>query len=71
MNWRDLLERAVWTAIQGAIAAVSVEAVLSGDPQAIHAALVGGGAAVLSMLKTVAKDRLAKLKVSVDAGDAR
>jgi len=51
---RDTAERVAWTFTQGALSAVAVESLAVGDPSAWTAALVGGIAAVLSLLKAVA-----------------
>ena len=51
---RDTAERVAWTFTQGALSAVAVESLAAGNPSAWTAALVGGAAAVLSLLKAVA-----------------
>lgn len=55
---RDLLERAAWTAIQGALAAGGIEQLAAGNVDAMHAAVVGAIAAVLSMIKSIAARRV-------------
>jgi hypothetical protein len=54
----DAAERAGWTFVQGALAVVPVELLATGDPTARNAALVGGIAAVLSLLKSVAATKV-------------
>jgi hypothetical protein len=51
---RDTAERVTWTFVQGAIGAVPVQQIVSGDIDALTSAAVGGAAAVLSLLKAVA-----------------
>jgi hypothetical protein len=55
---RDTLERALWTFVQGALAVVPVELLASGDLTAANAAFVGGVAAVLSLVKSVAATKI-------------
>tara|TARA_Y100000385_G_scaffold291422_1_gene369323 strand:- start:5255 stop:5437 length:183 start_codon:yes stop_codon:yes gene_type:complete len=52
-NIKDSLERIGWTAIQSFLAIFAL-----GDMGTLRAALVAGGAAALSGLKTIAKKRL-------------
>lgn len=74
MNWRDILERAAWTAVQGAIAAVpvaQVTAAIGGSDvdalaQLALAGLGGGVAAALSFIKTVAQERLGMIETRSD-----
>ena len=56
--YRDMAERAIWTAVQGALGTASVEALASGDLSAWRAAAIGGLASVLSMAKSVAARRV-------------
>jgi len=51
---RDTIERVAWTFTQGALGTVAIESLAAGNPSAWTAALVGGIAAVLSLLKAVA-----------------
>lgn len=68
MNWADILERAGWTAVQGALSAIPVaqitaaitEANIDGLEQLGLAAVGGAVAATLSFLKTVAQERLGR-----------
>lgn len=55
---RDLLERASWTFVQAACACAIVAPKLDGN--ALTVALLAGVAGVLSVLKTVATERLKK-----------
>lgn len=54
----DMAERAGWTFVQAALAAAPFEVLASGEPAAWRVALVGGVAATLSFLKSVAAKRL-------------
>jgi hypothetical protein len=51
---RDTVERVAWTFVQGAVGAVPVQQIVSGDIDALTSAAVGGAAAVLSLAKAVA-----------------
>lgn len=55
---RDATERVAWTFVQGALAAVPVEALATGDVTVLTAAATGGVAAVLSLLKTIAAKKV-------------
>lgn len=58
-QWTDALERAGWTFVQGALAAAPVGPVADWTAlrSAAVAMAVGGGAAVLSALKSAARAR--------------
>lgn len=58
---RNLLERALWTGVQSALAILSLEALSSLDASAVEVLIASGIAAVLSALKTLAVERLAVL----------
>ena len=61
MNWHDILERAAWTFVQGAVGAVTAVPLVTdveGWSVLGVAAATGGVSAVLSLLKTVAQERL-------------
>lgn len=61
MNWYDILERAAWTFVQGALGAITVIPAVSdvGGWAALGAAaLTGGVGALLSFLKTIAQEKL-------------
>jgi hypothetical protein len=51
---RDTAERVAWTFVQGAIGAVPVQQLATGDIDALTSAAVGGAAAVLSLVKAIA-----------------
>ncbi len=55
---RDLAERVFWTFVQAFLAPLSVTMILGGDVTALRAALYGGAAAVLSLLKGVAASKV-------------
>lgn len=59
MNWRDVAERVIWTFVQAATSALAMGPWLK--IEAWEAALLAGGAAVLSLIKNVAKSRLDQL----------
>jgi len=69
MNWYDILERAGWTAVQGALASIPVAqlsaAIAGGEIDALAqlglTAVGAGVGAAVSFIKTVAQERLAKL----------
>lgn len=56
INWRDLLERAAWTFVQGFIVSLSATIGIGMDGAAIKAALLGAGMAGLSAVKTLVVD---------------
>ena len=61
MNWHDILERAVWTFVQGALGAITAVPLVTdvaGWSVLGVAAATGGVSALLSLLKTVAQERL-------------
>jgi hypothetical protein len=61
VNWTDILERAGWTFVQGAlgsIATVPLITDLAGWEALAVAAASGGIASVVSFLKTLAQERL-------------
>jgi len=59
MNWKNIAERAAWTFVQGALSVVALEMLASGDVNALKAAAIGGVAALLSLVKTIAQEKLA------------
>lgn len=71
MDWKNILERAAWTAVQAAVAAVPVAqltaVILGGDVSSLQQLVLSGVSAAvgaaLSFLKTVAQERLAQLGV--------
>lgn len=64
MNWYDILERAAWTAVQGALGAVTAIPLLTdthGWSVLGLAAATGAMGALFSFLKTMAQERLSGL----------
>jgi hypothetical protein len=59
MNWRDTLERLVWTFIAAALGAVGAAAVF--DVDAWKAAAMAGSTAVVNFVLIVARSRLSQL----------
>jgi hypothetical protein len=55
---RDTVERVAWTFVQGAIGAVPVQQIVSGDIDALTSAAVGGAAAVLALVKAIAATKV-------------
>lgn len=58
LDVRDTLERAAWTFAQAFVSALLLVPVAAWDKKAILAAALAGVAAVLSLVKTVAVNRL-------------
>lgn len=56
INWRDLLERAAWTFVQGFIVSLSATISIGMDGAALKAAILGAGMAGLSAVKTLVLD---------------
>lgn len=57
MDWKNILERAAWTFVQAFTSSLAAAAWLNID--ALQAAAIAGGSALLSFLKTLAQERLA------------
>jgi hypothetical protein len=61
INWVDILERLLWTFVEGFLGSLPVIATIA-DLQTEHlfanAAIVGGGGAVISFVKNLARERL-------------
>ncbi len=55
MNYRDIIERAAWTAVQSFLSVFVLT-----DLASTEAALVAAGGAIISAIKTVAAARLAQ-----------
>ena len=53
MDYRDIIERAVWTAVQSFLAVFTVT-----DLASLEAASVAGAGALISALKTIASAKL-------------
>jgi len=68
-NWRDILERAAWTAVQAAVATVTTVPMLTDvagwEALGVAAATAGVGA-VLSFVKTIAQERLGMIETRSD-----
>lgn len=58
MDWKNILERAGWTFLQAGLAVVVAADAL--DITVWKAAAVAGVAAVLSLVKTIAQEKLAQ-----------
>jgi hypothetical protein len=61
MNWKNIAARAAWTFVQAALAtfvAVEVAFTVESVKSALVAAVVAGGSAVLSFIKTVIQEQL-------------
>lgn len=61
MDWKNILERAAWTFLEGFLVALPAAAQLSMDAAAWKAALVGAAMAGLSALKTFALEMLREM----------
>ncbi len=59
MDWRNILTRAAWTFVQGALSVSVLDALASGSVDAIRVCAIAGLAAVLSLVKTIAQEQLA------------
>lgn len=61
VNWLDILERGLWTFVEGFLGSLPVISAIA-DLQTEHlfanAAIIGGGGAVISFLKNLARERL-------------
>ena len=57
-DWKNILERAGWTFVQAAAAGLIVIPATDWDLGLAKAAALAGVAAVLSLVKTVAQDKL-------------
>lgn len=60
-NWQDIIERAVWTAVQAAVSVVTVVPLITdvaGWEAAGVAAASAAAASLLSFVKTLAQERL-------------
>lgn len=58
MNWRDVLERAGWTFLQTFLSVLLVSEIGWLTADALKVAAIAGLAAVLSLVKTVAVQKL-------------
>jgi len=61
INFRDLAERLVWTAVQSAGGTLMAAGAIEGV-EAWHAAAISGLSAIVTVLTTFARTRLGKLE---------
>ncbi len=61
MNYRDLLERIVWTAVQSAGATLMAASAIDGL-EVWHAAAIAGLSGAITVLTTFARNRLNQLE---------
>jgi len=55
---KDMLERALWTFIEGFIGALTISPIVGVDANALQIAAIAGGASALSVIKTFAKKKI-------------
>lgn len=69
VNWLDILERGVWTFVEGFLASLPVIsafadiAALQTEHIFANAAIVGGGGSLISFVKNLARERLEARRV--------
>lgn len=65
INWMDILERALWTFIEGFLVALPTTLTMGMDGAAWKSALAGAAMAGLSAVKTLIVDYIKQRKVDV------
>lgn len=66
INWRDLLERAAWTFVEGFLITLPATFSVGMDGAAWKSALIGAAMAGLSALKTFAIDVVKAHKANIE-----
>ena len=66
LNWKDLLERAAWTFIEGFLVALPATFTIGMDGATWKAALLSAGMAGLSAVKTVVVDFIKQRKANTE-----
>ena len=55
---KDMLERALWTFIEGFIGALTISPMVGVDANALQIAAIAGGGSALSVIKSFAKKKI-------------